>query len=188
MFEVEQKFTIRDLQGVEQRLLQLGGIAGAKEDHIDTYFNHPCRDFAATNEALRIRRINGKPLITYKGKKDPGPVKVREELEWPLDPGDRDGSSTERLLTLLGFRAVANVEKSRRPYSFSPTLAGPPSSLLVTIDEVKNLGFFAEIEAVVAAREQIPDAKHQIIALAERLGLRELEPKSYLTMVLESAK
>ncbi len=73
MFEVEQKFTIRDLQGFEQRLLQLGGIAGAREDHIDTYFNHPCRDFAATSEALRIRRINGKPLITYKGKKDPGP-------------------------------------------------------------------------------------------------------------------
>jgi adenylate cyclase class 2 len=187
MFEVEQKFSLRDLHAVEQQLLQLGAIAGAMEHHVDTYFNHPCRDFAATSEALRIRRINGKPLITYKGPKDPGPVKVREELEWALDPGDGDGSSTANLLTLLGFRKVADVEKSRRPYSFSPTAAGPPSGLLVTLDEVKNLGFFAEIEAVIPARDQLPETTAQIIQLAERLGLRELEPKSYLTLVLESA-
>ena len=49
------------------------------QEHVDTYYNHPSRDFAETREALRIRRVDGVPMVTYKGTKLPGEVKARRE-------------------------------------------------------------------------------------------------------------
>jgi adenylate cyclase class 2 len=50
-----------------------------KEYHEDTYFRHPCRDFAETDEALRIRirRFNGhfEAFLTYKGPRLTGTQK-----------------------------------------------------------------------------------------------------------------
>lgn len=182
MFEVEQKFHIRDEADVRKRLADLGAQPQATETHSDTYYNHPSRDFAETKEAFRVRRLDGRPMITYKGPKLPGEVKARQELEWPLDPGDDDGSKTEQLLGLLSFRRVATVRKTRHPFTLPP----PDSQLVVVIDVVENLGVFAEIEAFADSQDAVQDAREQVLELAGRLGLREPEAKSYLTMVLES--
>lgn len=184
MFEVELKYHVTELASLRQCLRQLGASEQATEQHVDCYFNHPCRDFRQTNEALRIRRINDHPMITYKGPKDPGPVKVREELEWSLAPGDADGTLTQQLLTRLGFQAVATVQKTRRPFR----LLQASAELTVTIDEVQNVGLFAEIEAIVDGRDAVEGAKSDVQRLAHRLGLRTIEQKSYLTLVLESMK
>ncbi len=181
MFEVEQKYRVDDPQSLRQRLINAGAVATASESHVDTYFNHPCRDFAATREALRIRRVDGRPSLTYKGNKLPGEIKARRELQWRLDPGDVDGEKMETLLKLLGFREVATVRKERESFA----AGDPPGGLVVTIDQVEQLGTYAEIEAPPAAREEVEQARCRVAALAAQLSLRETEPKSYLRLVVE---
>lgn len=181
MFEVEQKYHVEDLADLEQRLRQLGAIEQPVQQHVDTYYNHPSRDFAVTREALRVRRIDGIPLVTYKGTKLPGEVKARRELEWRLDPGDPDGTNMEELLQMLGFRRVAAVTKRRRSFQMPMESA----DFGIMIDRVDLLGSFAEIELIAPDADQIETARSKIIELAERLGLQLAESRSYLRMILE---
>ncbi|MDF1844801.1 MAG: class IV adenylate cyclase [Rubripirellula sp.] len=179
-YEVEQKFLVQDPEALHQRLIGLGGIPLPTEKHSDTYYNHPCRDFAETQEALRVRRVNGQPFLTYKGTKLPGSVKARRELEWSLAPGDLDGSQTEELWKLLGFREVATVTKTRQGFA----LAADPSSFTIVIDEVDQLGVFAEIELIVTGPEEVDAARKRILDLSVQLSLNISEPRSYLRMFL----
>ncbi len=180
-FEIEQKFHVDDVGKLERRLAELGATETGTQRQSDSYYNHPSRDFRETREALRIRRVDGVPMITYKGPKLPGPVKARKECEWRLDPGDHDGSATEELLQILGFQSVAVVTKSRRCFKLPGDLGG----FDVVIDEVQFLGQFAEVELVVERADQVEEARRRIAELSSHLGLRQEEPRSYLTMLLE---
>ncbi len=185
MFEVEQKFPIADVSQFDSSLIEFGFAFVSSQSQCDIYFNHPCRDFASTKEALRVRRIDGAPFLTYKGTKLPGAVKARRELEWELAPGDIDGNKTEELLILLGFRRVAEVRKHRRTYEPSPKVSDSRlAGTTIVIDEVEQVGRFVEIERIAAAEEEIESAREEVARLAERLGLREPESRSYLTMLL----
>jgi adenylate cyclase class 2 len=180
-FEIEQKFHVDDVTRLEQRLAELGAVADTTQEHSDSYYNHPSRDFRETREALRIRRVDGIPMITYKGPKLPGAIKARREQEWRLDPGDIDGSSTEQLLQILGFRPVAVVRKRRRPYR----LPKPWNDFQVVLDEVQLLGRFAEVELLVESEAEIEPARQRIGELSDHLGLQRAEPRSYLSMLME---
>ena len=52
-YEVEQKFRLSDLPGIDEKLRQLGAVDGPTVVQVDCYFRHPSRDFAQTDEALR---------------------------------------------------------------------------------------------------------------------------------------
>lgn len=67
MFEIEMKFKAEPTADLRTRLATLGGVFEGVQLHCDRYYNHPARDFAQTSEALRIRRVDGVPMITYKG-------------------------------------------------------------------------------------------------------------------------
>ena len=165
MYEVEQKFHVDQIQPLVDKLTRLEANEQASQSHRDTYFNHPCRDFVETREALRVRRIDDIPSVTYKGSLVPGAIKARRELEWRLDPGDPDGENMEALFTLLGFRRVATVEKTRRTFTFTGKLA----DFTVVIDQVKGLGDFAEIELIVPGSQEI-EAAARPRRIAELLG------------------
>ena len=187
MFEIELKFRADDHDALIERVAAEGGVFVSRHRNEDTYYKHPCRDFAATSEALRVRREDGKPMITYKGPKLAGSsVKAREELEWRLDPGDPDGTSMERLLTQLGFQRVTTVCKDRRTYR----VGSGTDPMSVTIDEVESVGSYAEIECVLASSDpssdEVAQARQKVQDLADRLGLCNPEPRSYLRMLLEN--
>jgi adenylate cyclase class 2 len=182
MFEVEQKYRIESTETLSEKLTLIGAAKTETQSHADTYYNHPSRDFAESREALRIRRVDGKPLITYKGPKLPGAIKARQEMEWRLDPGDCDGNQTEALLVALGFRRVETVQKVRQSFD----LPEPWSKLIVVIDQVEHLGSFAEIEMVVENSDFVEDARSRISELAGKLDLDKAESRSYLRMILEN--
>ena len=179
-YEVEQKFHLQNRAAFESELRSRGAAEEPVQIHSDTYYNHPCRDFAATHEAFRIRRVGGIPMITYKGSKLPGTVKARREMEWRLDPGDQDGEQTAELLELLGFKPVATLRKKRQPF----VLADGAVNFGVVIDEVENLGEFVEIELLVKEEDEIESAREKIQSMATRLGLHQVEVRSYLRMIL----
>jgi len=179
VFEVEQKYQVEKRLAVEERLLAFNAKIIGQEVHEDVYYSHPSRDFRESGEALRIRKVNGVPMVTYKGPRMPGKIKVRKELEWRLDPGDARGSQMAELLESLGFGKVAAVCKIRDVYRI------PNSEITVVLDQVDGLGCFAEIERIAADEAQIELAKQAIEELESRLGLEKKESRSYLGMILE---
>jgi adenylate cyclase class 2 len=183
MLEIEQKFARADFAAVERRLAEWG--AGPAEEHneADHYFNAPDRDFARTDEAFRLRRVGRANFLTYKGpKRDPN-VKIRTELEVPLPEGDEAAAQFTQLLTHLGYRPVAVVRKRRRSYR----LSRGGFALNVCLDEVDELGRFAEVE-IVAPEDQVGAARAALAEMVAGLGLHDgdLERRSYLGLLLAS--
>jgi adenylate cyclase class 2 len=178
-FEVEQKFRVLDIEEFHRRLDEQGVALGAAQTQIDGYFNHPARDFARTDEALRIRSVGDRNFITYKGPKIDTITKTRREIELPLAIG---GDAVERfgeLLLALGFRPVGEVRKQRR----DAILPIDGRAVEVAYDEVEGLGAFVELECM-ADEAEIATAKEAIAKLATRLGLKQNERRSYLELLL----
>jgi adenylate cyclase class 2 len=182
MLEVEMKFPGADFDAAERRLAEWGAVAEAAVCEADHYFNAPDRDFARTDEALRLRRIGPANFVTYKGPKQGTRGKTRTEVEVPLAEGDRVADDFRRLLVHLGYRPVAVVSKRRRLYR----LRREGFDLEVCLDEVEGLGRFAEVE-IRAPAEQAEAAQEVLRRTAADLGLPEKEERrSYLELLLRA--
>jgi adenylate cyclase class 2 len=179
MIEVEQKFRGVDFAALEQRLRASGAIEGQRRAEADHYFNAPDRDFARTDEALRIRRVGSATRVTYKGPKRDIQTKTRTEIEVPLGDGDETADDFARLLVLLGYRSVAVVRKVRRTFH----LERDGFDLAVTLDDVAGVGQFAELEIDVE-EEHLDAARATLLRAAAELGLTEAERRSYLELLL----
>lgn len=180
-FEVEQKHPVTDPQGVELALAGMGAQPGATIEQVDRYLAHPARDFALTDEALRLRCAGGRVLVTYKGPKVDRSTKTRREIELPLgEAGDVDAFL--ELFEALGFAAVAEVRKTRR--TFHTTVGGV--AVEVALDDVAGLGTFVEVEAGAAEGPELEHARQAVAEVARGLGLGEAERRSYLELLLQA--
>ena len=189
MYEVELKVQA-DHGAVRDRLDTLGATRVGRVRQVDTYYDAPHRDFAETDEALRVREetaIEGhegtdrpgetETRLTYKGPLVERESKTREEAETPV--GDPD--AIRAALDGLGFTPAATVEKARERYRVD--------DYTVTLDAVEGLGAFVEVETEVSAEAEVETAREGATALLKRL---ELDPTagirtSYLGLLLESA-
>jgi adenylate cyclase class 2 len=182
MLEVEMKFPGADFAAVERRLAEWGAAAGEALEEADHYFNAPDREFARTDEALRLRRVGPANFVTYKGPKRGTRGKTRTEIEVPLAEGDQAADDFRRLLIHLGYRSTAVVHKRRRLYR----VRRDGYALEVCLDEVEGLGQFAELE-IRAPEAQAEAAQEVLRATAAALGLPEKEERrSYLEMLLSA--
>jgi len=179
-YEVEQKHPVNGFEAVEARLTAMGATIGPAQEELDLYFAHPVRNFAETDEALRIRCKGSKTLITYKGPKIDKTTKTRRELELPLGEEPETPDRWRELLEVLGFAAVAEVRKERRKVD----LPWQGENVALTLDDVHNVGTFVELE-IVTDEEGVELAKTRLAALAGELGLAESERRSYLELLLE---
>ena len=177
-WEVEQKFRLPVELAIEERLGQLDAKAIGIENHVDTYLRHPCRDFRETDEALRIRSINGVAWVTYKGPRLAGSVKIRPEIELPLALDTAD--AWLRIWQNLGFVVAAQVKKERQVFHANYL----DTNFVVALDSVQELGRFAELELIIHDLSHRDHAQNQIQKLAEKLGLQMVERRSYLGMLL----
>lgn len=179
MFEVEQKFAVDNFAGIERMLRERGAVLTDAVLQVDRYFAHPARDFARTDEALRIRQVGGENRITYKSPKLDAHTKTRREIELPLVAGDAHAEQFAALLQALSFSPVAVVRKHRRTANLS--LLG--FDVEVALDEVAGVGQFVEIE--ITADEKTLDAACSALAqLASQIGLSQSERRSYLELLL----
>jgi len=194
-YEVEMKFPAADRATLETRLAGLGATIAAPQSEVDVYFAHPARDFAKTDEALRIRRKGDCPnlrvsenetvpfhtaanFITYKGPKIDALTKTRREIDLPLPPGEQTAQAWTGLLEALGFVAVGEVRKLRR----KALVDWQGRSVEVSLDEVAGLGVYVELE-LIAEADGLDAARANIISLAEALGLEGGERRSYLELL-----
>jgi adenylate cyclase class 2 len=179
-YEVEQKHRVSDEAALIARLQQRGGNLEKPTEQSDQYYAHPCRDFAKTDEALRIRAVSDKSFVTYKGPKLDTTTKTRREIELPLDADDHDGSQFASLLASLGFTPVAVVRKRRKKFR----IAADEHDIDGALDDVDGVGCFVELE-LQANDEDLEAAKRIIAKLASDLDLGPSERRSYLEMLLE---
>ncbi len=179
-YEVENKFSVPDLEGMVVQLQALGAEIGDRVEQTDLYFAHPVRDFAQTDEALRIRRVGSSNCVTYKGPKIDKVTKTRKELEVELVEGQDHFEQYAQLLDVLGFRRVAEVSKKRQ----HGTCQFDGSEVGIALDDVQDVGTYLELE-IVASPETMESARSTIVRLAEKLGLSNPERRSYLELLLE---
>lgn len=177
--EVEQKFRVPDVADLERRLLALGAQHRETAEQTDRYFAHPGRDFAKTDEALRLRRIGEFNFITYKGPKLDATTKTRREIEIGLADGQAAATDAAELLSAIGFTTVAEVCKRRQ--DFTLTWQGQPIG--VSLDDLAELGDFVELEIVTSPAE-VDRARQSLASLAAELDLRNGERRSYLELLL----
>jgi adenylate cyclase class 2 len=177
-WEVEQKYPLVDPAALRQRLQELGAAFQPAEQQTDEYFNHPARDFSATDEAFRLRRAGQKNLVTYKGPKVDRTTKTRQEIELPLPAGEATIGQFRGLFLALGFRPAGTVSKSRA----AAALAWQGHSVHIAFDEVQRLGSFIELE-IAAEDDELETARAALQSLSQRLGLTSSERRSYLELL-----
>lgn len=186
MYEVELKYPLGDTAAeVRSALAGLGARFRPAVEQCDRYFSHPSRDFARTDEALRLRREGAAVAITWKGPRLGTAGKTRREIELPLAPADARApaaatlESFTELLEALGFHRVREVSKVRLP----ARLPWHGTEIEVAIDTVAGLGDFLELE-LLAREGEVPLALESLTSLAAELGSRTPERRSYLELLL----
>lgn len=179
-YEVEQKFPVDDLEAVRSKLAGLGAEWSGPRKEVDLYFAHPSRDFAATDEALRIRRVGGASRITYKGPKIDPTTKTRREIELPLSNREEETAAWQALIEALGFTPRAEVRKGR----LKAKVPWHDRRIEASLDDVTGVGTFVELE-LMADESDLDAARATIASLAQHLGLTTSERRSYLELLLE---
>ena len=183
-YEVELKFSLetesRTLNELQSDIESLGAIEAELLHQADTYFAHPARNFAETDEAFRIRSVKETNCVTYKGPVVDPLAKTREEIEISFAEGSVAREQFSLLLHRLGFQPVRSVDKSRRTFH----LTWQQRHLEIALDEVDGLGSFVEIEQLADEAER-DAARDRILDLADKLKLTQPERRSYLCLLLE---
>jgi adenylate cyclase class 2 len=183
MLEIEAKYPVTDFAPIKQQLLAWGATMDAPREDVDQYFNAPDRDFARTDEALRLRTIGSANYVTYKGPKTDAQTKTRTEIEVPFAPGGLPATQLAQLLQHLGYRPVAIVRKRR----VVGHLKRDGFALEVCLDEVDRVGKFVEVE-IVADESALDAGRAVLLHTAAALGLTNSERRSYLEMLLTKSR
>jgi len=176
VIEVEVKASVKDFADVQEKLTQIGAIKIKREHQMDVYYNAPHKDFAESDEALRIREIpkNGKKriILTYKGAKMDDVSKTRKEIEVDVS----DAENTGLIFENLGFRRAASVTKDRDIYHID--------EFIITLDTVFEVGTYVEIETEAHEDKDTSESLNKIFEIYKKLGIEEgFERRSYLELM-----
>ena len=162
-----------DHEAVRERLDALGADPVNVVTQEDTYYDAPHREFAETDEALRVRREvirsesdgttseDGTEFaeLTYKGPLLEAESKTRREVETAVEDGEVAGD----ILSALGFDAAATVRKDRERFALD--------GFTVTLDAVDGLGEFVEVETEVEGEAEVESAREEAYDVLRDLGL-----------------
>ena len=179
-YEVELKFAQEPDSNLESKLIEWGATNKKTEHQVDIYFQHPARDFSQTDEAMRIRSVGTRNVLTYKGPLIDSETKTRLEQEVEFESGDAGRETMCLILESNGYRKVICVEKLRESYR----LDWRSRSFEIAFDTVESLGKFIEIETIAEEHDR-PEATDSIRQLAKEFGLSRQERRGYLRLLLE---
>ena len=176
MYEVEVKVPA-DHAAVREKLSARNAEPIDHVTQVDTYYDAPHREFAETDEALRVREETPRDdqsftELTYKGPLEDEASKTRREIETAVEDVEAMGA----ILEALGFEAAAEVRKERERFALD--------GYTVTLDSVDGLGEFVEVETEA---EDIDPAREGAFDVLDALGLDPDDQirTSYLGLLLE---
>ena len=180
--EVEIKLKINSRTDIERVLEETGFVRADLVLESDTYYTSDHHDFAALDEAFRVRstenRMTGKrsAAITYKGAKMDNISMTRQELETTVG----DAKICRKILEHIGFRPIPPVEKLRQYFH--------RENITACVDTVTNLGDYLELEIIVEDETKRAAALSEIETLLVKLGytMQDTTRTSYLSMLEEA--
>jgi len=155
--EIEIKATFDDKEKLRKSLKSIGAKEEKIKHQIDEYYNHPSRDTRETKEYIRLRYKHGENngIFAHHINISDG---VNKEFEVPVD----DIKTFKIMLKGLSFPLLGVIDKKRETFKFE--------EFIITIDEVKDIDNFVEIE-VDGEESEIKEKKAKCIELLEKIGL-----------------
>lgn len=181
--EVKVKIEAFQINNIRKKLLALGAVLEEKIKESDSYFTAPHRDFIKTKECLRVRETSGYLELTYKGpttsSMDNRKQFWKSEINIPLRSSKKE---VELLLESLNFTKVVEVVKNRERF-----ILGRQK---ITFDNIKNLGWFLEIENIITNEQEREKALDENINLLKELGLnkKDIITEPYRDLVLQQGE
>jgi len=183
MIEIEKKFQVSSFDAIRSHLTA-GKIEIVRDSEpkfqSDEYFNHRQLRFELQDIALRIREVDGRHILTFKGPNQDATTKIRTEVEVEFSKEDA-GKMTEMFLG-LGMHSVAKVSKTRD----SIQIRWQGADVEVCLDSVDEVGSFVKLEIVAENQDDVPAAKEKLEALAQQFELQDSITTSYLEMLLKA--
>lgn len=134
MIEIEKKYRLKsdERERLAARLLEVGAERAGIEFEENTIYTGG--NLAAKRSVLRLRRVDGKAILTYK-ERFPTSSAIKRQREEETRVGDAEALAA--ILDALGFSPALVYEKRRETWRVANTL--------VMVDELP-FGLFAEIE------------------------------------------
>jgi adenylate cyclase class 2 len=134
MLEREIKLRFGSPHEAREAVLALGAApVRARRFQDDALFDNEQEGLRERRCALRIRREGARSFLTFKGPAQPGPMKLREELETAV----ADADVLQRVLEHLGLRVWFRYQKYREEFALD--------GVVVAVDETP-IGTFIEVE------------------------------------------
>jgi adenylate cyclase class 2 len=169
--EIEAKMAVANLETVRARLRDAGAEHAGAILETNTFFDTDDRSLLAADEGLRLRRnvdvASGaqEHVITYKGPRQHGALKTRDEVEVTVGSGE----DAVQLLERLGFVRMLAFEKRRDSWRLG--------GCKVELDEVPYLGSYVEVEG---------PTEDLVLRVREQLGLadRPIVKSSYVALLM----
>ena len=190
MLEIELKAFVDTefFQDLEKKILAQNFYFVQMLEESDHYFNAPDRNFAESDEALRIREqrsgLSEQTMLTYKGAKVDPLSNTRVEIETKIS----NAADMQRILNSLGYKSVLTVEKKRREFRGTAEF----SQVNICLDQLAGLGYFIEIEYCAESdisQKEGESIRDRLLSLLDLLGIprANLTRKSYLELLIERA-
>jgi len=133
--EIEVKILDINVEEVKNKLQELGAEKVFDGNLEIVTFDHPEKNLKEEGKLLRVRKMGNKTELCFKGKKEPGKFKVREEVEVLTD----NFENTVNILEKVGFSKVFEGNKKRESYQLG--------NIKFEIDTYPGIPTFLEIEA-----------------------------------------
>ena len=167
MTEIEVKIKLKSLAPLLHQLEALGAQK-IKERYFETntLYDFPSRELLQKRSALRVRKINKKCFLTYKGPPLPSrSFKIREEYETEV----KNEKQLRKILKKLGLKQTFSYAKYRTVYRLQ--------RLKIYVDETP-IGNFIELEG----------KQSDIVKIAKLLGYsrRDFIKKDYIQLIKEA--
>jgi len=171
--EIEAKLKVDSLESVIEKLNRLGAQFKTVAHQGDIYFDNSLCELVASDCCLRLRsEVDlGEPekketVLCYKGAKNEGKYKSREEIETCLESPE----NLIEILARLGYKKVLTVEKERQLWLLD--------DCFVCLDSLELIGCFVEIEG---------PSQESVSNVVKKLQLENIEheTRSYACMIEE---
>jgi len=139
--EVEIKFSIgSSAQEIIKKIIANGWQSVGQINQTDTYYTSKYRDFIKPEECLRIREENNKIELTWKPPTNS--LMTIEKQYWKEELNIQifdNKTKIQRLLEVLDFIEYTIVCKERTTFKVD-------NETVVCVDNIKDIGYFIEIE------------------------------------------
>lgn len=175
MIEVEAKVKVENISETRKKISEIAKLVG-KQNKIDDYYTiEPMNTYP--KKSLRIRRKGNEYEINFKQKLSyVRGVHAKKESEFNVS----DIKNFVALIKDFGFKKWLTKIKTSEVYEIK-------NNFHIELNNVKNLGWFLEVEYLVKTEKEISSARKQIIEIIKKLEIpkSEIKESGYTKMLWE---